>query len=62
MIYPRDHGPPHVHIVGQNGRAKIALNCPDGSPLPIEAYGMDSRTLRQLLGIVAENIKMLCEQ
>lgn len=25
-IYPRDHRPPHVHIVGPDGQAKISLD------------------------------------
>lgn len=32
MIYTDDHGPPHVHVVGSQGRAVFLLNCPEGLP------------------------------
>ena len=36
MIYTLDHAPAHVHLVGPEGRAKIALNCPKGPTVPID--------------------------
>ena len=29
-IYPNDHPPPHVHVIGANGEAVFLLNCPSG--------------------------------
>ena len=30
VIFPNDHNPPHVHVFGQGGEAKIVLEGPDG--------------------------------
>jgi hypothetical protein len=30
VIFANDHSPPHVHVFGQGGEAKIALQGPDG--------------------------------
>ena len=46
MIYTDDHAPSHIHLVGPDGRAKIALNCPEGPAIPIEARGISSAVLK----------------
>jgi Domain of unknown function (DUF4160) len=30
VIFPNDHSPPHVHVFGQGGEAKIVLDGPGG--------------------------------
>jgi hypothetical protein len=30
-IYPNDHRPAHVHVIGGGGEAVFILNCPGGS-------------------------------
>ncbi|NMM00273.1 DUF4160 domain-containing protein [Paraburkholderia sp. RP-4-7] len=30
VIYPHDHAPPHVHVLGPDGEIIFILNCPDG--------------------------------
>jgi hypothetical protein len=30
VIFPNDHSPPHVHVFGQDGEAKIILEGPGG--------------------------------
>lgn len=32
VIYPNDHRPAHVHVLGAGGEAVFVLNCPDGPP------------------------------
>ncbi|WP_131112258.1 DUF4160 domain-containing protein [Sulfuricystis thermophila] len=61
MIYTLDHPPPHVHVVGPGGRAKIALNCAGGMPLPISAFGIRPDVLKELTRTIAANQTMLCE-
>jgi hypothetical protein len=39
-IYPNDHSPPHVHVIGATGEAVFLLNCPDGPPRLRESYGV----------------------
>ncbi len=60
MIYTHDHRPAHVHVVGVDGRARIALGCPDGPATAIDAVGMEATTLRQAVALVAENLELLC--
>jgi hypothetical protein len=60
MIYSRDHAPAHVHLVSPNGRAKIALNCPEGPAVPIEARGIDAGTLKRTLRLIENELSALC--
>ena len=38
-IYPNDHPPPHVHVIGANGEAVFLLNCPGGPAELRESFG-----------------------
>jgi hypothetical protein len=60
MIYSLDHPPAHVHLVSPDGRAKIALNCPDGPVVPIEARGIDAGTLKRTLRLIENERLALC--
>lgn len=31
-IYPNDHRPAHVHVLGPGSEAVFVLNCPEGPP------------------------------
>lgn len=61
MVYTRDHAPAHVHIVGPEGRAKVALNCPSGPLVPTDIRGIDKQTMRRLLELLTIEIRRLCE-
>jgi Domain of unknown function (DUF4160) len=39
VIYPNDHRPAHVHVIGAQGEAVFVLNCPDGPPELRESFG-----------------------
>ncbi len=60
MIYVKDHGPAHVHVVGPEGRAKIELNCPAGPALPVDIRGMDAVTVRRVVELITDNLARLC--
>lgn len=32
VIYPNDHRPAHVHVIGRRCEALFFLRCPDGPP------------------------------
>ncbi|MDN5869844.1 MAG: DUF4160 domain-containing protein [Nitrococcus sp.] len=38
VVYPNDHRPSHVHVIGQGGEAVFNLRCPDGPPELREGY------------------------
>ena len=50
--------PPHVHVVGRGGKAKIWL-------MPVEiskVYGLSPSDRRQILEIVQKNVKLFLEE
>jgi hypothetical protein len=48
VIFVNDHSPPHVHIVGQGGEAKITLESPHGLHLEW-TIGIGRSDLRRIL-------------
>ena len=51
-IYTRDHQPPHVHVVSQDGAAKFAIS--ENIEL-IDNKGMKSKDLKLAEAIIEEN-------
>ena len=43
MIYPNDHRPTHVHVIGDRHEAAFELQCPNGPPELRENYGFSQR-------------------
>jgi hypothetical protein len=62
VIYPADHRPAHVHIVGQGGEAVFLLNCPSGPAELREVYGFGRSEVTRLRDSVAAMTASLCEQ
>ena len=60
MIYTRDHGPAHVHLVSSEARVKLWLNRPSGPLEPYEARGITRVTLRRLLENLEPSLNQLC--
>ena len=61
-IYPNDHRPPHVHVIGAKGEAVLLLNCPDG-PLELrESFGFNGPEIRQIAVDVSVQIPKLCKE
>ena len=48
VIFPNDHSPPHVHVFGQGGEAKIVLEGPGGIRLDWVA-GISRGDLRRVM-------------
>ena len=48
VIYPNDHSPPHVHVIGPAGEAIFRLNCPAGPPALRESMGFKVVELNRL--------------
>jgi hypothetical protein len=45
VIYPNDHRPAHVHVIGSGCEAVFNLRGPDGQPALRENYGFGMVTL-----------------
>ena len=62
VIYPNDHRPAHVHIIGNGCEAVFTLHCPKG-PLDLrENYGFLRKDLVKIASELAVNLVALCNQ
>ena len=56
VIYPNDHEPPHVHLVGPDCHARIRLGTDKRKPSILSNDGVPARLLgRALMAIDLEN-------
>jgi hypothetical protein len=60
VIYPNDHRPPHVHVIGADLEAIFELNCPDGPARLRENYGFSFREITQVEAELIYHIDKLC--
>ncbi len=60
MIYPNDHRPAHVHVIG-DGEAVFVLNCPNGPPELRESFGFNRAEVNRIEGALADRLAALCE-
>ena len=54
VVYPNDHRPAHVHVIGAGCEAVFNLNCPNSALELRESFGFSSRELNQ----IAERLKI----
>ncbi len=60
VIWPNDHQPAHVHVVGADGEAVFVLHCPDGPPALRESFGFRMPEINRIEGLLAVEIAALC--
>ncbi|MGH8137364.1 MAG: DUF4160 domain-containing protein [Steroidobacteraceae bacterium] len=60
VIYPNDHSPEHVHVIGADREAVLELRCPDGPVMLRESYGFTRRQLRRLADQLNAALLELC--
>jgi hypothetical protein len=61
VIYPNDHRPAHVHVVGGGGHAVFLLNCPAGPPALRGAKGLSTISLNAIEAVLLGAVAILCE-
>ena len=62
VIYPNDHRPAHVHVIGGGCEAVFNLHCPDG-PLELrENYGFKTGRLSRILKALGARLTRLCAE
>ena len=62
VIYPNDHRPAHVHVIGAGGEAVFFLNCP-GGPLELrESHGFSVREASRIERAVESALARLCKE
>jgi hypothetical protein len=59
-MYPSDHRPAHVHVIGNDYEAVFKLNCPDGPVELRENYGAARRQFASFARELTENLGQLC--
>jgi hypothetical protein len=62
VIWPNDHRPAHVQVVGAAGEAVCNLNCPGGPPALRESYGFRLADLNRIEDVLAATISTLCSK
>jgi DNA-binding MarR family transcriptional regulator len=60
MIYPNDHRPAHVHLLGRGCEAVFNLNCPAGPVQLRENYGFSRREIRQIVAVLMDRLVESC--
>ncbi len=60
VIYPNDHPPPHVHVVGPSGEAVLLLNCPTGPVALRENHGFKASAIRLMAVDLLAHVAVLC--
>ncbi len=60
-IYPNDHRPAHVHVVGRGAEAVFILDCPDGPVTVRQNVGFPRRDLAGIEAALGPHIRFLCQ-
>jgi len=61
VVYPNDHRPAHVHVIGNGDEAIFELNCPDG-PVSLRGnFGFAQHELTSIQKTLSEQVEQLCK-
>jgi hypothetical protein len=61
VIYPNDHRPEHVHVIGKGVEVVFELNCPDGNIGLRENYGASRTEVSRMSREVKRFQRQICE-
>lgn len=62
VVYPSDHRPAHVHVIGAGYEAVFNLNCPGGPPQLRENFGFSITQLGKIKSALADHLVRLCAE
>ena len=62
VIYPNDHLPEHVHVIGTECEAVFELQCPKGPPSLRENYRFRKSQLQSLAAALMKQLSLLCAE
>ena len=62
VIYPNDHRPSHVHVIGKGCEAVFNLNCPQGPPELRENYGFSLAEVSRIQTALGKRLAHLCAE
>jgi hypothetical protein len=61
LIYPNDHRPAHVHVIGRGCEAVFNLNCRRGPIELRENYRFSRREIARIKPILTAGLAQLCD-
>jgi hypothetical protein len=56
VIYPNDHRPAHVHVIGRGGEAVFNLHGPAGAVELRENYGLSGRDITRIKNVLTHHL------
>ena len=59
-VYPNDHRPAHVHVIGNGCEAVFMLHCPNGPPELRENFGFNQKVVSKIMSEIFANVSLLC--
>ena len=62
VIYPNDHRPAHIHVMGRGCEAVFNLHCPKGPSELREKYGFSVNELTRIRAALAVNLAAACRE
>lgn len=62
VIYPNDHRPPHVHVIGKEREAVFRLHCPAGPVELRENFGFSAHDLGTIRAALIADVASLCHE
>lgn len=62
VIYPNDHRPAHVHVIGDGCEAVFELHCPSGPVVVRENYGFRRQQLTRIVLQLSAHRDKLCQE
>jgi hypothetical protein len=62
LVYPNDHRPAHVHVIGNGRQAVFRLNCPAGLIELRENYGFPRREIARIAAGLGSRLAALCDE
>lgn len=60
VIYPNDHRPAHVHVIGPGEEAVFDLHCPGGPPELRDNFGFTRAALNSIAHALSLALNKLC--
>lgn len=61
VVYPNDHRPAHVHVIGRGCEAVFDLHCPAGPPVLRENFRFNKNDLNDICRALKRQLHIACE-
>lgn len=62
VVYPNDHRPPHVHVIGSVEHARFELRCGLKKVQMLSSIGLRLRQIQQIENYLLRHLGHLCDE